>query len=538
MRKYPRGAVALGLALGLSACLDLDVVNENQPDNERALTEPADVESVIQSSWRIWYNVLHGLADVAIPFPLIADEQTNTSVQRAVQWSQEPRLAFRNDQLAEQIWVPRRGYDGFSECVANTNDGLRRIKDGLRVRTLNPGADSVTDNTDRAYVFAKIWQGVCAGYLALQLDRFAMATEDSILPAGWGELVAWERANLKPYRDGMEVAIRSLEQAIAHIEESPVFSTPDTWVPGNGYTSDQWKQFAHTMIARLLVYEARTPEERAAVDWQKVLFHTERGLTFDWGPVLQSGIITDPSYLARLTTTASNQMRADPHLVGPADQSGNYQAWLAKPVDQRTAFTITTPDRRVTGNTPTSSGAYFRYNSSLSVFSPDRGTYNQSYYQWYRRSNYGGFISTTGFFSLASVDENRLLRAEAFLRTGDLQQAATLINVTRTRGLKLGSSTVASNLPPVTPAGAPLVNGACVPRTRDGNCGDLMDALVYERTIELTGQNPQRMWHDMRGFGRLQPGTWLHLPIPARYLVQMGVPAYTFGGVGGEGAAR
>jgi hypothetical protein len=47
-----------------------------------------------------------------------------------------------------------------------------------------------------------------------------------------------------------------------------------------------------------------------------------------------------------------------------------------------------------------------------------------------------------------------------------------------------------------------------------------------------------RTWADRRGLGTLITGTTLHLPIPGRYLVSMGIPIYSFGGVGGPGAAQ
>ena len=40
------------------------------------------------------------------------------------------------------------------------------------------------------------------------------------------------------------------------------------------------------------------------------------------------------------------------------------------------------------------------------------------------------------------------------------------------------------------------------------------------------------------GSKQLVTGTPLMMPIPARYLVSMGLPLYTFGGVGGDGAAQ
>ena len=546
MHRSIKGVLLAALALNLAACLDLEVVNENNPDRRRALSNPADVEGILgTSSFRAWYNTLHGLANITIPFGTISDENTSTNPVLSVQWSQEPRQVFRNDDLAQEIWIPRAIYDNMSECIAATNDGLEQIKDGMRIETFaNPADTAVSDNTTRAKAWGKMWQGICAGYLALGLDRFAMRTEDEQLPLGWEALSAWEKERLTAsnWSANMDIAIRSLEQAIQIADTARPFQTLDAWIPGQRYTNVQVSQLAHTMIARLLVYSARYPEDRAAVNWDKVLQHTERGLTYDFGPVLLNGVITDGSYLNRLTNTSTNagaQFRADYRLIGPADQSGNYQAWLAKvPHSEATQFPITTPDRRITGNTPTSNGGYFRYTTGNSGFDQSRGLQHFSLYQWHRRANYGGFNSQTGHYALASQDENRLLRAEALLRRGRTQEAVDLLNVTRTRQQTVGTTVFATNLPPLTLAGVPTVSGACVPRKNDGTCGDLMDALKWERAIELMGQDPMRAFLDRRGFGQLQPGTFVMLPVPARYLVTLGLPLYTFGGVGGEGGAR
>ncbi len=529
--------VALGLAFGLAACMDLDVVNENSPDRERALGDPASVESVMRRGFLAWYNSFHSLADVAVPFPMLGDEMFNTNTQRAAHWAEEPPFAFFNDQLSQHIWIPRVIWDNQGEGAASANDALTAIKNGMKIETLDPGAAAVTDNTDRAYVWSKIWQGINIGYIVLMMDRFAVATEDSVLPQG-DALAAWEKDKLDDganWREVMDVALRSLDEGIARAQTGAQWVTPATWINGVQYNNAQMIQFAHTAAARMMIYSARYPADRAALDWNKILDHTNKGLTYDWGPVLQAGIITDPSYLARLTTTGSTQFRADFRLIGRADQSGAYQAWLAQPVMTRAAFNIVTPDRRITGNTANSSGAYFRYQTGTSGFDPNRGTGYWSNYQWYKRTNtgYGGFGSSTGPFALFTADENRLYKAEALLRLGRVQEAVTEINVTRTRGVRIGATVFATNLPPLTTAGVPTVNGACVPRREDNTCGTVMDALMWERAIELTGLDPVRAWFDRRGFGELTPGTMVQMPVPARYLVGLGIPNYTFGGVGG-----
>lgn len=537
MRRMLKMVLAAVLLGGVTACMDLDVQNENAPDIERALSEPADVEQVIASAFLIWLTP-SGSFDAAVVYPVLADEVTQTSTQRLVQWSEEPRQVFGNDPLDNSVWIPRLLWDNYPECIANSNDGLRQIRDGMRIETAT-GETTVADNTDRAYVFAKLMQGACLGSLALSIDKFVAATEDTVIPQGYEDQLVWEREHWVPYMEGLAVAVRSLEQAIERAETGDAFLTPPSWMNQQQYTNVQLAEVAHTMIARLLVYVPRTPEEREAADWQQVLFHTERGLTFDWGLNLQTGLVTRNNWLHSLQRSGGSSRRlwADPHLLGPADNSGNYQAWLALPRDQRDRFLISTPDRRITGEDPTADGAYFLYDENLGALNEARGKYNFSFYQWQRRVNETGCTGGCGFFAVASADENRLLRAEAMLRTGDLQEAANLINFTRTRSVTI-DDTDYPGLPPVTVDGVPEVNGECVPRRKTGECGDLMDALKWERQIELFGQDPMRAWWDFRGFGQLQEGTLLHMPIPGRYIVSHGLPVYTFGGVGGDGAAR
>jgi hypothetical protein len=217
--------------------------------------------------------------------------------------------------------------------------------------------------------------------------------------------------------------------------------------------------------------------------------------------------------------------------VGPADVSGNFQRWLQTPVQQRTRFLITTPDRRITGTTPTSNGSYFRYRADDNGFRSDRGTYNFSAYQWFRRAG----NTNAGPLLLFGVDENRLLRAEAMFRTGNLTEAANLINVSRTRAQRIGT-TNHPGLPAVTAQGVAQA-ADCVPRNARGECATLLEALMYERMIEAAGADAVRAWVDSRGWGRLPEGTILQFPIPGRELESLRLPLYTFGGIGGQGAA-
>src|SRR5690606_16784975 len=118
------------------------------------------------------------------------------------------------------------------------------------------------------------------------------------------------------------------------------------------------------------------------------------------------------------------------------------------------------------------------------------------------------------------------LRAEAYIRTGSPGQALPIINATRVDN---------GGLPPATVDG---VSGArCVPRKLSGECGDLMDALIYEKSLETLWLSAGLDYFDARGFGTLYPGTFLHLPIPAAELGALDIPVYTFGGDAGGGAS-
>jgi hypothetical protein len=549
-----KGILAVALVASTTACLDLDVINQNAPDIERALRDPADVETVIASAFNIWFNT-YMQGDFARVYSHIADQNTTTLSQRGVYWAEEPRQPLNNDPNGEVVWVPRAPWDSFSECVANTNDGLKRIKAGLKIMTINPGETAVSDNTHRATMFAKLMQGLCLGSLAMALDQIAAAQEDTIVPQGYADQVEWERTHLKPYGQIKQMATASLEEAINLGTTGPAFTTPITWINQISYSNVQLTQLARTVLARVLVLTSRTPQERAAVDWQKVLSLTANGLTFDFGPTLQSGVLTSNNWVGVAipgSTISSTEHRVDYKYLGGADQSGAYQAWFAATPDQRQPFFIVTPDRRVAGAAPTGctgtacspNGAYFRNRNSISNFTVSRGTQYQSYYGYYKRNNsaYGAYTGTSGPYYMVTEDENRLLRAEALLRTGNVQGAVDLINISRTRSVRIGTTVIANNLPAIPPTTSaatrvPTVANACVPRRerrvrRHHGCADLGDqngALPVR---------PMRWWSDARGLGLLLPGTLLHMPIPGRYLVSLGLPVYTYGGVGGEGAAK
>jgi hypothetical protein len=366
-------------------------------------------------------------------------------------------------------------------------------------------------------------------YLGLLFDQAI------IVPAGH----PYDEANVAfhPYSEVLAAGIAEIRKAIDLATKAPEDTTPGTWVNLNPLPRADAIRVMHSFIARAMVYGARNAAERAKVDWNAVITEVDAGITKDFTQQADQNITGTRGYyknLVQLQTDARPSVR----LYGPSDTTGQYQAWVAKPVEQRAAIRIATPDKRIsnanlsTNGGVATAGAYIQLNSSQTM-----GTLLGNYLlSDYRGVKYGVGTANnyyqTGNLVLMSVTEMRLLKAEALIRLNRAAEAVPLINVTRTGNGKL---------PPVTVAGPPQATAAeraaCVPRRDNGDCGDLMDALIWESRIENFGIEATIAWANARGWGKLVSGTVFHLPVPGRELQTLGLPYYTFGGPNNPGSA-
>jgi hypothetical protein len=506
-----RNLAGIGSLLGavlLSGCLGLDIENPNNPDRERALDNSDDVETLVASSWMAYWNrtQVQGW-----PYYILTANagvhSTSVANSGALLMSELPRPIYDNNAVSEVSGLARFPWYEYYSDLDSANEALRALDAGMQ---FGPGGQ----DTHRGRTFATLSQGLLLGNIGLMYDQGFVADETT--PAE--ELGALEPV---PYPDVIEFAAGKLEAA-AVLATQGSFEIPYVWMNNIVRNERDLARLAHSQIARLLVYSARSPEERNEVDWNRVLHHLDQGIVQDVTADHQSGDLGNSNFKRRISWDVFGGYRAWPGLVGKADVSGNYQDWLATPLQDRRRFQVTTPDRRITGATPDSDGKYYRY-LTTNPFRDERGTWRQSHYQYYR---WGGEWQNAEL-TIMTADEMNLLRAEAYLRTNRPQQAAELINLTR-----VGNG----ELPPVTADGVPQA-ADCVPRNDDGSCMDLMGALWWERMIEVTGMESPRDWADQRGFGMLEEGTFLHLPIPGRELETLGMSMYTFGGVGGQASA-
>lgn len=526
-RNGMRGLAAVGAALLLGGCQDLTVPNPNAPDIERIYQDPVDVESLVASAWRPFWTYTQGSIDNTLAVAAMGDEMTATFTNGgALDVGSEPRLAYNNDPAYANRFINQGPWYSWYGGINNANNGLRYVN-GIGGTAQKLTIEGV-DRTARARTFARFTQGLLHGYYAMYYDRAYVVQEHRDLqdPAELRSL------QLKPYGEVRDSAVAMLADA-ARLAAADTFTLPTTWINGLALRNTDVARLANSYAARTLAYSARNPQERAAVNWAEVIRLVDAGITADHAPVGDVSALSSlyKAYTQWSVNTAAGirgcdgggtiQMRADYKLVGPADTTGQYQAWLAKPVAQRTHFTLRTPDRRIEGAAAPvagvpANGSYFRFCTTNGNFNAGRGTYHLSSYQWFRLG--GNYRS--GSLPIMTRAEMDLLKAEGLLRRNDAAGAATLINKTRVDNGKL---------PPVTAAGVPQ-SGSCVPRNAQGACGSLWDALQYEKGIEGAGVDPFVRWFDNRGWGLLPTGTPLHFPVPGRELAAAGVSMYTTGG--------
>jgi len=519
-----RTTIAAGglLLFGAAGCADLDITNPNAPDTEQALATAGDVESLISGAWVSWWRAQANQNGFALPAHTTALGHSATPANFGmVEFSRIPRQPVVNDPADAFYSLIQYTYTNHYRAITATRDGLAALDADVTL-----GA-----NEPRARAFAHFVQGLAHGSLALLFDQaFVVDQTTPLTPDGLPDVEP------QSHQEVMDAAMGYFDQALATIAGTGAFMLPEDWMSVE-MSSARLTRVIHSYKARFRASLARTPEERSAVDWGAVLSDIESGITEDYN-VAHDGFGTRFASHPNVYGNFPGWSQLNNHIYGMADQSGAYQEWMNTPIDDREPFLYITPDTRfpqgsTVGEQQQNPGAHFivpadpavavAYSSTLGDqwTQPGRGTWRWSYYRDYRRDLWlaAGYV---GSLPEIAHREMRLLAAEAHYRLNNPGQAVSIIDETRTQ---YGLGTAAAN-------------AQCVPRLPDGSCGGVLEALKWEKRNEL--RFPGQGWvvyYDTRGWGDLPEGTFLHLPIPSRELTLLGLPQYTFGGVGGQGAA-
>jgi hypothetical protein len=495
---------------GLLGCeTDLNVQNENEPDIIRAFSNPNDLVNTVGGGLLTWWNGANGNQH---PGLALAAGANFTTSERAgagqVDFSTIPRIAYPNSVFYNrQETVDNPWFQNYA-ALAAANAGLRALNSGVKLDS--PQSETMLTAT------AQLLQGLSLGHLGIWFDKAVIVDENST-----DEEIA--NSQFSPYADVVDKAVEKLDAAIT-TSSSESFRLPDGFISGydasNPLDNVKLAQFANTMAARILINSARTPEENSQTDWTRVLNYARKGVKdWDFAPAAQGaaepGLWVD-SY--KRETHRPDRIRTSNEIVGLASNSGQLEAWLALPPDDRRPIVVETDDRRLTAEgDPTASGLYFAYNSSTHG-SLSRGWYRQSRYYPIRYASHTGFIGSSNY---CTEDENDLIIAEALLRTnGSKTEAVQIINKTR------------------------VTNGQLPALTGNESTEELLNAVFYERLMELGYNAAGLIYGDKRrwelpgpyvrtnGSGVYQhyTGTPRNLPVPARELQTLGLDVYTFGG--------
>lgn len=474
-----------------SACNNLDVTNPNDPDILRALSSPADVKSLAQSTVRSWYmtTVSAGPDDGGDLAPYMfgcvtSDVCTANFGNFGMRFNNlEPRLAYANSSSGGDRSVAETPWNYNYGTIGATNDVLRAIKNGLSLGSV--------DETEKYKEEAQFSQAASYAYLSMEFDRAFVVTENNN-PATPPELV--DHAAVR------DSAMRMWDDLIAASgQHSYTYAVTDLPMPDGALTSSRLNRIANTLAAMTLAYHPRIPSQSAGVNWAKVAAYADKGIgTGSAGAPFDVVVQEDGnqwwSYLAAYGDLA-DWVRTDHRVINRMNPA--------------------VPPKYNGVDPPQGSSADARYTSDYEykpppIGDPGRGIYMQSDW-WHKRYAFTNAEATgafTGNVPYLLAAESDLIRAEALIRSGgDLATAANLINITR------------------------VGRGQLTPATAGDGAATLLNYISYERDVEITNTSGTTLyWRRAVTDQPLQAGTACQIPIPAKELETLALPIYTFGG--------
>ncbi|MDQ2889176.1 MAG: hypothetical protein M3R65_01305 [Gemmatimonadota bacterium] len=571
MRKLFYIAVAV---TGLGACAGDQIVapNLNNPDVARVLARPGDVETVVGNSFGSAYQAAQGatggsgIAGTIEPALLTMSFESSSALANDAMGPRGslPRAAIANNSTDTYAGNNAYNYQGAQRAARTAANGLVQLK--ARGFTLgNPNQDF------RARAFAYFAMAFGNATVAIAYDSLSVVSEL--------DTIANPPAKFLSGLQAMPIILTQLDSAIANANSAIAlgsapsgaggglgFTLQGTWVNGNAFTATQFIQMVRGYKARFRAEVARTPADRAAVDWSKVIADANAGLPTDlnvnmlttspWRVADEQHYVFDTwTQQSPMIIGMADSVRSNCSAANQGDPNGGscYDAWLATSLGSRYAFLIQTADQRFpqgttratqqnnsgagTAQQPPRTNLYFR-NRRASDPPGDPWTLSQYDYYHYQLWNDGG---RTGAYPIMTRAELDLLAAEGYIRTGDFANAMAKINITRV---------AKGNLPPLTgitsltqPIATGIAANSCVPRIPTGpdyahaTCGNIFEAMKWEKRMETMFTHLGDWFFDSRGWGDLALNTALDFPVPYQETDVRARKAWTTGGAGGKDAA-
>lgn len=568
----------------VASCKSLDIANPNEPDANRALSDPKAIEALAGGAMQTWFNAYTGLRSAGVlstqarsfssswnngnlnfysgidigPTDTVTAPSTWTRNTRS--WQNNPSAAARTS--IDAFWgggldESQISRPGFYSSLASANNALNAIrKKGVIIAS--------AANTKRTETVAALMQGASLMMIALNYDKGYALDENSdpLNPPGY--------VDRKIMRDS---AVSKLTQA-ATLAAANAFTTDEAWANGNKFSNVTIAKVARTMAAMTLAWYPRDDSENAAVNWAQVATFASQGMSTGAGPA--AGTDADfffnsdgyVSWISELMNwfdeiSGGRVHTRVAHFMDPATQVDPYRLGVGSKQPN-------SPDARmgdgsfgdatlVKGYTTVpataNAGTDFAWMKNGEVFRPDRGFYHQSNVGHVRYDASGNqdpddVAGAYGVAPAVSTIQNDLIWAEALLRqggAGNIATAITLINKTRIGRGSLPSAAI--NAGTGSDADGPcMANGLLA---KNGGACTLWSMLLYENEIELLGLGPAPFYHhrhmpvllatnwervgtgiynSARYIQGLLPGTPREMPVPYKELGVKSEALYTYGG--------
>ena len=482
------------------SCEKLDTQNTNNPDRSSVLTSGSDLIAVLKGGYIAWWQGVHDdhpVIGVSVAADIYSLSLNNFGAQRM---GLEPRQAYNNRNNEEEDYkrIVEDPWFGCLSAVSSANDIILALQNGITID--NGGAQDQS-----ILAAARFLRGVSWGYMGLIFEKGLLVDETTTFQNG---------IDFSNYQDIIARSVEELEEAI-EIAESVNIDFVHEYFNGIQLTEATFTALAHSYAARFLAQWPRTPEESALVDWNSVLAHAEVGITQDFAPIADGNFWQSyHKYVFNETGQGPFWARVDQRIVSVLDpnQPSRYPEVQAKGDPALTNRQATSPDARLTTDF-----IFLPENN----FPAQNGEWHFSHYKHNRNvsdPSFSGNGSTSGPMPTFRVADNELLEAEALLRLNRLSEATSIINN--------GTRVARGRLPSLNSPSSEII----------------LNAILYERAIELLSTAPMGFWFDRRrtadrlsfealdGLGGLQNGTPAHLPVPARELGVQGLPTYNIGG--------
>lgn len=430
-------------------------------------------EATANQLYQGWWNTING-PGIGLTLQGMADVTTMSWGNWALQdMTWEPRQTWDNSSTYVYAGVTESYFNALHAVLADANAIIGGLESG----------EVAFSDEDKYESLGKFGQAAALGYLGLTFDKVYASDETGTLNEG----------EPLDYMAAIEFSVSKLDEAIAAADRGSF--TLSEQIHGKSYSSEEWSQYLNTFAARLLANSARNSQERASLDWNRILSYSQKGLTFDWKTGQDGWINWSGGWFTYAVYPGWG--RTDMRVISMLDP--DYPStW---PADATSLPPASSEDNRLETD--------YEHLSSQ-AFREDRGTYHFSSYR-YTGLDYLIQSDWTADIVEARKVENDLYIVEAYLRLGNLQEAADIIN-----------------------SGTRVNRGGLNPIAAEENA--LWDAIHYERILELQNTSMGLTFFEMRGRDLLQEGTLLHFPIPGAALDAAGLPQYTFGaGVGTPG---